>query len=265
MGIKSSRNTWWRSPVQWQNVFVQNTYQISIKHRKWKIFSPEWIDADIKTIEDFISLFFPSLSPEISLSSSPDNFLREKWVDVVNPTIYFNIEPWSNPDAKITKIELYRNWDKVYEWTDNSYTDWVSFSNTTKYNAIVYDELNRTWEWSLTYEFVYPFFWGVVNDWDVYDWITEDDLDDVLGKYVVKKWTHSFASSPDNQKYCFAYPKEYWQLSAIIDQNWFNTIDDYDLNERTVKDMLDWTDQKYYFYILKDPTTQSDFTNTYIF
>jgi len=246
------------------NVFV-NSFLFEAK--QWLLKQPDWIEVNIETIDDFISLFFPSIPPDVSLTTDPSNYLREYWVTVENPILNVSYELWKNPTKDITDIYYYRDWEEIFHWTwdDTSYQDEYTVEDKTTYSVKIIDELWREDSTSRTYDFVYPFFRWVINEDDIYDWITEDEVDDILHKHIWYKWTKSFTSSPENQKFCFMYPAAYWDLRSIIDQSWFETIDDYNVDEITITDMLDWTDQKYKRRRLKDPTTQTDFTNTYYF
>lgn len=237
-----------------------------ISPKQWVIQIPSG-DVSINNIEEFVDLFFPSVPPSVSLSTSPSNYLREYWDYVNNPEIRCNISLWSNPTKNITDIIYYKNWTELYhwDWNDTSYTDNATISSNTTYKVKIIDELNREASSTISYNFVYPFFWGVAYEWQITDWINEEDISNILTKNISYKWNKSVVSSPQNQRFVFLYPDSYWNLSSILDQNWFETIWDYDISTITITNMLDWTDQTYKFYKLKNDTTQTNFTNTYYF
>ena len=243
---------------------VETTEKVSFN---WEYTTPSWV-VQWNSVQEWIDLHFTSISPVVSVSLSPNNYLREYWDSITNPTITANITEWANPTSSITNVEIFRGtlaWTKIYEWTDISYQDIYTVESYQRYSVRITD-----WEWRQddsysSYSFTYPMFWWVANDWEIYDGINETDLESIISKQITTKWTKSFTSSPDGERYVFAYPNSYWNLSSIIDANWFETIWDYDIFTYDVNNMLDWTTQSYTFYILKNNTTQTNFKNTYYF
>lgn len=231
----------------------------------WEIQQPTWT-VTWDSVEDFISLFFPSTNPTLSISLSPTNILREYWNDVVNPTITPNFTSWSNPESAVINYEYQRDWTPIHNWTtDPNFQDTNTVTNRTVYKVIATDWENRTAESSRTYSFVYPYFWWVAISWDITNSMTETQLEWLswITKNISYKWNKSVTASPNVERFVLLYPESYWNLSSIIDDNWFETISDYNVSTITITSMLDWTDQNYKYYELKSDTTQTDFTNQF--
>ena len=248
MRIRSINNNWGSSSVSYN----------------WEIVNPSWTFS-WNNIQDFVNLFFPSIDPTVSISTSPNNSLREYWNHVNNPTITANITEGSNPSAPMSSITFKRWTTEIHTWTDTSFQDTFTVETNTTYRVNIVDTEWRTATATKTYSFVYPFFWWVANAWDITDWITEADLTNLpwVSKSVSTKRNKNVTSSPNSQRFVFLYPESYWNLTSIIDQNWFETISDYNLSTITINSMLDWTSQNYKFYELKNDTTQTDFLNQF--
>lgn len=231
----------------------------------WEYTTPTWV-VSWNTVQQFIDLHFESVNPTLSISVSPYNSLREYWDDVTNPTINSTFNSWSNPTSPVSNFEYKRDATIIHDGTtDDSFQDSFVVSNRTIYKVTATD-----WEWrvvsnSKTYSFVYPFFWGVCPTWSIYDWITENDLVNIswVWKNITTKWNKSVTGSPNSERFVFLYPESYWNLSSIIDDNWFETISDYNVSVISITSMLDWTNVNYKFYELKSDTTQTDFTNQF--
>lgn len=257
------------NPITWKLDLITSKLESEdiVVEFDWEYSEPSWT-VSWTSIQDWIDLHFQSIDPNVSVSLNPSNFLREYWNDVVNPHINPNITLWSNPTWTITNIEYFRwttAWTLIHSWTETTFQDTFTVSSYQRYTVRITDSEWRIDSWSSSYSFVYPIFYWVVNSWDIYDWITETEIDNLLTKNISTKRTKSFTSSPIAKRYCFAYPQSYWNLSSIIDKNWFETIWDYDIYNYTINNMLDNSNQNYYIYILKNDTTQTDFLNTYYF
>ena len=235
--------------------------------RTWVITMPDW-DVNVTSVQSFIDLFFQSSSPSIVISVDPNNYLREYWNNVVDPSISVIFSPWSNPESQIANYEYKRDNTVIHNWTiDWTFQDNHTVTNKTIYRIIATDWEWRTATWAETYSFVYPFFRGYASTGDITDWITESNLQQLwwISKHIVKKWNKSTYTTLEDAKFVFMYPSSYWVLRSILDQNWFETISDYNKSTITVTSMLDWSDKSYYYYELKSDTTQDNFKNTYKF
>jgi len=233
---------------------------------KWIYTQPSWF-VEWNSIQEWIDLHFWSISPDVSISLSPNNSLRELWNDVIDPTINSHITLWSNPEGTITDIVFKRGWTTIHSWLDTSFQDTFTVATNTSYSVNITDSEWRTDSTSKTYSFVHPFFWWVASSWDITDWITETALAWLswVWKQIVTKSNKTFSASPSTERFVFLYPASYWNITSIIDDNWFETISDYNVTTINITSMLDWTDQDYKFYELKSDTTQVNFTNQFKF
>jgi len=234
-----------------------------------KYTQPKWVVA-WSSLQDWIDLHFWSIRPSLEIELDPNNYLREKWVVISNPKITTSITLGQNPESDIEKIEFFR-WvidddNLIHDWTDEEYTDdGTDITEKQIYTVRITDEEEREWVNYEIYDFVYPIFYWVAAAWDITDWITEDDVKDLWKVHVFLSynWTKTFYSSPDSERFIYLLPTSYWELSSIIDKNWYETIDDYNKSTITIKDMKDWNDVDYYYYELNNDTTQDDFKNTF--
>jgi len=138
------------------------------------------------------------------------------------------------------------------------YTDTNTVSVTTAYTAVVGDGTSSTTSNSVTFTFVYPFYYGVGAEN-----LTPAQVQS-LTKLIQTQQNTAFTSSPSSEVYYFAYPQAYGSLSSIIDDNGFETIGGYTQRSVTMT-MLDTTSQNYYIYEFNTPTTQTSFQNSYRF
>ena len=235
----------------------------------WEYQTPSWI-VSWTSVQEWIDLHFQSINPLVSVNLLPNNSLREYWNDIVNPNISANITDWANPVGTIVDIKYYRGtaaWTLLHSWTETTFQDTFTVSSYQKYTITIEDSEWRTASWNKAYSFVYPFFWWVISDWDVYNNIDYTELSNLpwVDKNISTKWNKTVTTSPSSQRYLFMYPSSYWTLSSIIDTNGFETIWDYDVFDYSVTNMLDWSSTPYKVYILKSDTSQTDFINTYKF
>jgi len=233
----------------------------------WEYSTPSWI-VSWTTVQEWIDLHFQSINPLVSVNLSPSNWLREYWNNITNPNISANITDGANPVGSITDIKFYRwtaAWTLLQSWTETVHQDTFTVSSYQRYTIVITDSEWRTATSNKAYSFVYPFFWWVISEWDIFDNIAYSEVTTLLTKNISSKSNKNVTTSPANEKYCFMYPSWYWILKSILDKNWFETIWDYDHFEYTITDMLNWSDQTYHVYILKSNTSQTDFTNTYKF
>lgn len=218
---------------------------------------------------------FQSIDPNINIDANPSFGLKEFGNIVVDPQIIGNASTGQNPIGALTLMEFYRGnpsgtlLDDVTNpnpSTNYNTVDTFSVSSNQDYLVKITDDQGRIDVASGSYRFVYPFYWGVVNDGDIFDGITRSQIISLsgMGVYVQNKSNKSVTTSPTAQRYCFMYPAIYGNLSTIIDNTGFDTISDYDIIDIDVQG-LDGTTVVYRTYMLKDDTTQTNFTNQYNF
>lgn len=152
--------------------------------------------------------------------------------DIVTPdTILVN-------DASVSNTDTSKVFTKVT--TTTSYTVKATKDGTTVSGTT-------------TATFVNPSYFGAVaNNFAP----TEDAIKQLL-KTVKNTKSYNNTANLTNQKLCYAYPKSFGVLTSIKDANNFDYINSYNRTELTV-----W-DETYYVYVLKDPTTITDFRQIY--
>lgn len=223
-----------------------------------------WASAD-----DFINSFFWSTSPVVTLSTSASVWIREIGVEVVNPTLSITTQLGSNPSSIITQVEFFRDWVSISSQVSSptTYQDIYTFSSNTSYSVSVTDWESRTDTDSVSFQFVYPIFEGLVSSSsDISEGMTRAAINALpVNLVVVGEQNRSVTTSPSSQRFAFIYPQSYGNLSSIIDDNWFETISDYDVIDFNLSDMLDGSTVAYRAYVLKWSTTQISFTNQYRF
>ena len=229
------------------------------------------------TCQSWVDLHFPSQPPNASIRAIPSFGLREFGNDVVNPVIEGRGATGSNPAGTLTLLELFRGNTGGFNLLPNEVnptagtwyqrTDTFTITSNQSYTARIADDQGRGDTGSGGYTFTYPFYWGVVDEsTDIFDNITQAQILAITGmsKYVQTKGTKSFVSNPTSERFCIMYPASYGALTSVIDNSGFETISDYDIYTYGVVG-LDGSTQSYRVYILKNDTTQTDFTNTYYF
>lgn len=120
---------------------------------------------------------------------------------------------------------------------------------------------------NISYDFVFPFYQGWVDDGtDIFDGITQAQLLSLGNVYknIKGKSNSTIQTSPVNGRFLIGYPSSYGNLTTIIDNTGFNTISDYEIKNISVIG-LDSTLQSYRFYILLADTTQTNFNNSFNF
>lgn len=89
-----------------------------------------------------------------------------------------------------------------------------------------------------------------------------------LTKQVVNKSNKDYVFNPTNEVYYFAYPKSYGLLTSILDTNNFETIADWTVTTKSFTNNspdYEGTTMDYYVYEFNNPTTQTNFTNHFIY
>jgi hypothetical protein len=219
-----------------------------------------------QTVQNIINqLLYPYIGPSISLSINPDTGpVREFGNNVTAPVLNATTTKHTN---NITSVSFYRNGSLIHTQSSpnpnggtESYTDTTPVAgNGVIYNAVVGDGTNTTTSNSLSYTFVYPFYYGVGAPG-----LTGAQIRSTLTLLVKTPSNTVTVTSPVNQVFYLAYPDTSPTLSSILDTNGFETISDYTLRAVSIVG-LDGTSQTYKVYEYNNPTTQTSFTNTYKF
>ena len=235
-------------------------------------------DVNVLTVEEALDQIFDfgSLPPSLTIAGSPAFGLREYGNDIVNPTISSTPQLGQNPDGVLTLLQFYRggtggtnfaNQATPTPGVNYAEVDTITISDDQTYTVRINDDQGRSNTRSGIYNFVHPFYWGVVDeDTDIFDGITRAQILALAGMSVqiTLAGTKAVTSSPSNERYCFMYPAEYGALTSIIDNNGFETIGAYNTHTYNVQG-LDGLNHSYRVYILNADTTAVGFTNTYHF
>ncbi len=202
--------------------------------------------------------------PTVSLSASPSASIREKGTLVSSVDLTANTTKFS---ADITQVTFFRNGSLIHTdlapdpsgTVSSLYTDSTPFSDTTSFFARVTDGTDESTSNTITYSFVYPYYYGKgAQNLDASGIVAN------LTKAVIASSSSvSVTSSPTSEHFYFCYPSSYPALSSILDQNGFETISAYTVRTVTITG-LDGIPVSYRVYELIVPTTQTNFTNTYI-
>lgn len=220
--------------------------------------------------QDWVDLHFPSQPPVMSLRWTPAFWLYEVGQTLSTPLIEWRWTLWSNPAGILTNLSIV---DPVFAQANPTPWTWywtndtdvvIVYWNTKTYSWQVDDDQWRSANASGSYDWAYPYYTWLVSAWDLFDWITQAQLL-ALGdtnKIIKTRSDTDVTTSPTAQRYMIWYPASYGNLASIIDNSWFETISDYDVLDYWVVG-LDWTTQTYRFYVLKNDTTQTNFTNQY--
>lgn len=118
---------------------------------------------------------------------------------------------------------------------------------------------------TIWYRFVYPMYVGNLTSSSP----SEAQIK-TLNKLIQAKSNVSYEHNFSQSRYVFAYPQSYGSLVSIIDNNGYETIDDYKVISDTFT-MLDGASVDYYIYVFEVPGYESvltdavNFTNTYKF
>ncbi len=234
--------------------------------------------VSVTTVEDALDqiFMFTSIAPNISISFAPANSLRELGNDVVNPSITGNAILGQNPQGTLAVMEFFRGttggmlFDSEINPTPStsiSKQDTFTIVNNQAYTVRITDSEGRTDTATLNYNFTYPYFTGWVDEsGDIMDGMTRAEIIALSGMnlLVATKSNKTVVSSPTNGRFCIMYPASYGALSEVIDNTGFDTITDYDTFTYDIVG-LDGTTQSYRVYILKNDTTQSNFSNAFNF
>lgn len=206
-------------------------------------------------------LNFAYTAPLISLSGSPSQALREKGSTVASVALTATTTKRSND---ILRVRFYRAGVLVNTidpatagGTNEAYTSPTSFADNMSFYAQVDDSVSTVTSNTITYSYVYPYYYGVGAAG-----LNAAGIAALTKSIIASSASVSFTSSPTNQHFYFAYPSAYPALTSILDANGFETISGYTVRSVSITG-LDGTSQTYRVYELTLPTTQVNFQNTY--
>jgi hypothetical protein len=200
------------------------------------------------------------VAPTITLTTDPLYGVREYGNTATGVDLSVTTNDGSEP---ITSVKFYRGASLIETVASpnptggvETYTDTTDLEATTTYSAKVGDGTTEVTSTTRTFTFVYPYYYGVgaVS-------LTPAQVAG-LTKAVVTSGTKTYAFSPTNEVYYFAYPASYGVLSSIKDTNGFETIDDWTLRVEDITG-LDSTAVSYNIYEFENLTTQVAFNNTF--
>lgn len=209
-------------------------------------------DADVTTLEEAIAkLLNPYKAPEVSMSlvQSPEGSVFEKG-DVVNITrLRAKVDKGSDD---ITDIKFFQGDNELVATENGIYYD-HEFNNAIQlqdsidegyYKVEVTDASNNiVGANAQAINFVYPYYFGVIDENAIIDGNTIKGLNKVI---EIKK-DQSYIYTSNNQHMVFAFPKAYGSLTQIVDANGFILTATFDVEEVDVE-CLDGTTQSYYVY-----------------
>ena len=157
---------------------------------------------------------------------------------------------WTAGSQNVTKVELLKAGSPVAEATVASGTSQAvtyteEITTNASFSARVTDATKTTNGGSVNFNFVYPFYSGVLG--------AEATVDSAaivgLTKSVSAKGNKSITYTTEGTQKCvFAYPKSYGDLTSILDPNNFECIDTFAKSEVQVTG-LDSTAQAYNVYV----------------
>lgn len=218
------------------------------------------------TLQDvFDAMLYPFVAPSISLSSSS---LHEKGLTInksMNYSVVLNSAIISTRNILLNNIQeaVINNNSGTYNSSSN--LTWVNSPNISLYYPHTftfrttytnYSQQNS----SISVEFAAPTYYGSLLFSDV----NETNIK-TLTKTIRKKANDSNLSfSPTLQRFVYAYPSSYGNLTTIIDQNNFNVFNSFD---KTVVQftLIDGSTEFYNIYTSNADTTQSGFKMTFNF
>ena len=178
-------------------------------------------------ISDIITeLLYPYTEPQIdSFTMNPGAGAKEMNVELKVTSATVNV---TKKSKNIESVSLYKN-DVLVETKTDSITsngttitfdinETLDGSTDTNYQVKVTEVGGKVVSSSKqTYDFVYPYFYGVVSNGATID----SDTILTFIKGVRAKGNHNYSYTTDNQCPVIAYPKSYGKLKSIIDPNNF--------------------------------------------
>ena len=220
-------------------------------------------NVDYSTLKDCLDglINLSYAAPTVTLSASPAQTLREKG-DVVSSASLSAVT--TKRSDNITSVAFYRGASSIHGVSSpnasggtETYTDNTDFSDTTSYHVVVSDGTQSPTSNTITYSFVYPYYYGVGALG-----LTAAQVALLTKSIIAETSSKSVTTSPSNQVFYFAYPAAYGALTSILDASGLETITDYIQRTENITG-LDGSPQSYFIYELDHAVTVSNFTNTY--
>lgn len=143
--------------------------------------------------------------------------------------------------------------DCVIEVSDTSYTYNKTISDTKTFTLSVTDSKNNIRSSSITFSFVYPFYYGTFTNS-----LTEAAIKNKV-KLVELKSNKTLTLTYNDMKVFYAYPKTYGELKSIKDGNGFEYLNDFDKEEMNINRI------PYYVYKIKNKASVSQIKYTFSF
>lgn len=143
--------------------------------------------------------------------------------------------------------------DCTVETSDTSYTYNKTISDTKTFTLSVTDSKNNVRSSSITFTFVYPFYYGTFTNS-----LTEADIKNEV-KLVEFKNNKTLTLTYNDMKVFYAYPKAYGELKSIKDGNGFEYLNDFNKEEMNINSI------PYYVYKIKNKASVSQIKYTFSF
>lgn len=211
--------------------------------------------AGLSIQEVLTKLLYPYVQPEVtaSLVCTPEDKILEKGRTVIISKIKATVVKTSEVITKVAFLvnnaEVHSVTEAVSEGGDFEYALTESIQMQTDlpagyFKVAVTDAKNETITVDIdTAKFVYPFYFGVINEkTDV-----NSNIINGLSKVVDIKNDKEFTYNTNSQHMAIAYPKNYGELVSIVDANGFNIKNSFEKHEITVS-CFDETTQSYLLY-----------------
>lgn len=136
---------------------------------------------------------------------------------------------------------------------DTSYTYNKTTSDTKTFTLSVTDSKNNIRSSSITFSFVYPFYYGTFTNS-----LTEETIKNKV-KLVELKNNKTLTLTYNDMKVFYAYPKAYGELKSIKDGNGFEYLNDFNKEEMNINSI------PYYVYKIKNKASVSQIKYTFSF
>lgn len=184
---------------------------------------------DNKSFSDIMdAMFYPYTKPVINrLIFTPDAGVKKKGqeIRVTYVSVFF-----AKNSENIVRIEVY-NGNNLTKSVDQTFTESSTFgfsyrdvmdgNTNTTFSVRVIDETGGYDESYVTYTFVDPYYFAVLNDGDE---ISEDNITAGEEKIETKGTKVYSFTTAYNQFPAIAYPADYGELSSIQDANGFSQV-----------------------------------------
>lgn len=213
------------------------------------------------TKEVLEAILYPYQEPSVEIALSPSDLIYDIMSDELESVrIIVSITRKSND---ISFIKFYANDELIYTVTDGytkggtfnyQYTPENPITSSVIFKISVNDGQNNV-EKTTEVKFVGKTYYGIFDASMTEP--TENDiktLNSVLNG--TKEYTYNNISATDG-KFCYAYPKEFDELTSIMDNNGFEYIDSYTRSIVSI-DGID-----YYVYLLTDAVSVENFKQIY--